>query len=92
MATDDLTDMPNIGPEMARRLRRVGIDSPGQLRAVGSIVAAARMARSEIADVPCRSALCAFEGAVRGIRWHEIPRADRDALWRNFRAHVDGPA
>jgi hypothetical protein len=28
--------------------------------------------------------LSALEGAIRGVRWHAIPLADRDALWRQY--------
>ena len=25
-----------------------------------------------------------LEGAVRGVRWHSIPKEERDAVWREY--------
>lgn len=79
-----LESLPNIGVEMARCLREAGISSPGELRRVGSVEAAIRVSPHKRSGPVCRSALCALEGAIRGVRWHSIPKAERDALWEQY--------
>ena len=83
---DRLADLRNIGPEAARWLIAAGICSPAELRRRGAVAAAAAIQRLRPGDPPCRSMLAAFEGAIRGIRWHAIPPAEREALWRKYQA------
>lgn len=82
MAT--LRDLPNIGPTLARRLDAAGISDPEALARLGAVEAVMRVRTSGEADAPCRSMLCAIEGAIRGIRWHGIPKGERDDLWRRY--------
>ena len=79
-----LTDLQNIGPEAARWLIAAGICTPAELRRRGSVAAAAAIRRLRPGDPPCSSMLAAFEGAIRGIRWHAIPQTEREALWRKY--------
>jgi len=79
-----LRDLPNIGQEMGRCLLAAGIDSPAELRRIGSVEAAVRVSPYKRSGPVCRSALCALEGAIRGVRWHSIPKQDRDALWQEY--------
>jgi len=79
-----LRDLPNIGQEMSRCLLAAGIDSPAELRRIGSIEAAVRVSPHKHSGPVCRSALCALEGAIRGVRWHSIPKQDRDAPWQEY--------
>ena len=81
-----LTDLPNIGAEVARLLAAAGIRTPAQLQRLGAVAAALRIRALRPADPPCRSMLAAFEGAIRGIRWHAIPQTEREALWRKYQA------
>lgn len=85
---DDLSleKLPNVGSELARRLRACGVSTPDDLRAIGSVEAALRMGLHSESDTACRSALCALEGAIRGIRWHGIPKAERDVLWDEYQS------
>ncbi len=76
-----LEKLPNIGQKLAEFLREVGISTGAELSKVGSVEAALRLARQRPQDSPCRSMLCALEGAVRSVRWHLIPKAERDLLW-----------
>jgi DNA transformation protein len=80
----ELTDLPNLGRVAAAQLRRVGIVTPDELRRLGSVEAAVRLADAGI-DV-CASKLSALEGAIRGIRWHAIPAEERAALRAEFEA------
>ena len=79
-----LRSLPNIGEEMARCLREAGIHTPVELRRIGSVEAAVRVSPHKRSGPVCRSALCALEGAIRGIRWHSIPKAERDELWGQY--------
>ncbi len=84
-----LESLPNIGAEAAGRLREVGIATPEELARVGSVEAARLLARARPLDPPCRSLLSGLEGAIRGVRWHAIPREEREALWTAY-CHVRG--
>ena len=90
-APEKLTDLPNIGPEAARWLVAAGIRTPAELRRRGAVAAAAAIRRLRPDDPPCRSMLAGLEGAVRGIRWHAIPKAERDDLWREYQAAISRP-
>jgi DNA transformation protein and related proteins len=78
---EPLTSLPNIGMESERWLAAAGISTPSQLRRLGSVEAAARVNRALGPKTICRSALSAFEGAIRGVRWHAIPKDERELLW-----------
>ena len=85
---DPLQALPNIGAEVALRLREVGIRTPDGLRRLGSVEAASRLAAARPDDLPCRSMLSGLEGAIRGVRWHAIPKDERDRLWEAFQAEI----
>jgi DNA transformation protein len=78
--TQPLTDMPNIGRELAGLLARAGIRTPEELRRVGAVEAAVRIKSIRPDDPPCRSMFAGLDGAIRGVRWRTIPKAARDAL------------
>lgn len=84
--SQELTSLPNIGPEAAQWLAAAGIRTPAELRAIGSVAAAQRIRSLRPEDPPCRSMLSGLEGAIRGIRWHAIPRQEREALWEQYQA------
>ena len=88
---EKLTDLPNVGAEAARWLIAAGICTPAELRRRGAVAAAAAIRRIRPDDPPCRSMLAGLEGAVRGIRWHAIPQAERDDLWRKYQAAISRP-
>jgi DNA transformation protein len=91
--TDELTNLPNIGAVVAEKLRAAGVTTAEQLKALGSVEAALRLRalakRPE--DAPCASMLNGLEGAIRGVRWHAIPKDERKALWQRYRARCEGP-
>ncbi len=82
----DLSDLPNLGPIVIAELARVGITTPAQLRRVGRVGAAVKLARAGI-DV-CSSKLSGLEGAIRGVRWHSIPAGERAELRKQFEARL----
>jgi DNA transformation protein len=81
---EELTDLPNIGSTLAKKLLAAGIDTPSELTRLGSVEALRRIRGMSKDDAPCLNMLCALEGAIRGIRWHGIPRSERAALWRSY--------
>ena len=88
-----LTALPNIGREVGRLLAAAGIRSPRELKRLGAVAAAVRIRGLRPDDPPCRSLLAGLEGAIRGVRWHAIPRVERDALWEKYEAQThSGPA
>ena len=73
-----LTKMPNIGKILANRLVKIGIDTPEKLKAIGSENAFIRL---KIVDSgACLSMLCALEGAIQGIRWHNSDKVRKSEL------------
>lgn len=86
---EELESLPNIGPQAARWLKRVGIHSATELRRVGSVEAAARIRELRPDDPPCRSMLCGLEGAIRGVRWHALPAGQRETLWQAYVSRCD---
>lgn len=89
--TAPLTELPNIGSEVAGLLAKAGIRTPAALRRAGAVKAARRIAAVRPEDPPCRSMLAGLEGAIRGIRWHAIPRAEREALWEVYESGMAPP-
>jgi len=67
----ELTELPNIGIVVSKRLKQAGIADAETLRAVGAKEAFLRLRTS--GDPGCLSLLCGLEGAVRGVRWHQLP-------------------
>lgn len=79
---DDLTKLPNIGKTLAAELQGAGIEDAMELQRLGSVEAALRIDRG--GRDACQSLLYALEGAVRGVRWHSIPKQERQALNAEF--------
>jgi len=67
----ELSKLPNIGAEIERQLNAIGIDTPEQLAKAGS--RRAWLSIKAIDDSACYNRLCGLEGAIRGIRWHNLP-------------------
>ncbi|NLH43189.1 MAG: TfoX/Sxy family protein [Planctomycetes bacterium] len=84
--TKELTDLPNIGAVMADTLRRVGVETPADLKAAGSIEVLLRIHQTIPDDKACVHKLYALEGAIRGVRSNDIPQGERAELWQRFKA------
>lgn len=65
-----LSDLPNIGKVVEQQLNEVGIMNENDLRVVGSREAWLRIL--SIDPSACYNRLCALEGAIQGIRWHDL--------------------
>lgn len=66
----ELLKMPNIGKEVEKQLTEVGITTMEQLRQTGS--KQAWLSIHAIDPSACYNRLCALEGAIQGIRWHNL--------------------
>lgn len=73
-----LTDLPNIGRMVADKLIEVGIADAETLRRLGS--RAAFMKLRAVDKGACLSMLCGLEGAIRGVRWHDLDEATKREL------------
>ncbi len=73
-----LSSMPNIGKVVEERLSEVGIETPEQLTEVGSKEAFLRLRVND--PGACLSMLSGLEGAIEGIRWHQLPAGKKAEL------------
>jgi DNA transformation protein and related proteins len=73
-----LTELPNIGKELEKRLHRVGINNYGELKRMGSCKAFQLL--HAVDPTTCINTLMALEGAVQGIRWHNLDPAKKQEL------------
>jgi len=74
----DLTQLPNIGKVVAEKLIQAGINTPEELISTGTEQAFIRL--QTIDETACLSMLQAIEGAVQGIRWHNLPKERKTEL------------
>lgn len=79
----ELTKLPNIGKTMEKRLANVQIYDAETLKAVGSKTAFLKLRMIE--GDTCLSSLYGLEGAVQGIRWHNLSPEDK----RDLKAFFD---
>lgn len=76
-----LSELPNIGKTLEEKLIRVGIKTPDDLIKAGSEQSLLRI--RAIDPGACFNMLCALEGAIQGIRWHQLS-ADRKTALKGF--------
>lgn len=74
----ELSLLPNIGKIVEQQLNEVGIETIEQLIEVGSKQAWLRI--KSIDESACVNRLYALEGAVEGIRWHNLSVEVKDEL------------
>ena len=78
MNEEKLSSLPNIGKELEKQLNAAGINTPDELRQIGTQQAFLRL---NITDPDsCYSKLCAIEGAIQGIRWHNLDKSSKEEL------------
>ncbi len=78
----DLSSQINIGKTTENQLVQVGIDTMDKLISTGSEGAFLKI--RTIDPGACLSLLYALEGAIMGIRWHEIPSGRKQELKQFF--------
>jgi DNA transformation protein len=77
-----LEDLPNIGGTLAELLHKTGINSPEELYKNGTFQAFLKI--KAIDTEACFSKLCAIEGAIEGIRWHNLSKEKKAELKQFF--------
>lgn len=78
-----LTSLPNIGKVVAGRLKKVGIETADDLRAIGSENAFIRL--KAVDEGACINELLGLEGAIQGIRWHDLNEGRKAELKQFYR-------
>ncbi|MDI3310856.1 MAG: TfoX/Sxy family protein [Thermoanaerobacterium sp.] len=73
-----LSDMPNIGKELEKQLKKAGVETPGQLIELGSREAFRRI--RTVDSSACIHRLYSLEGAIQNIRWHYLSQDIKDEL------------
>lgn len=66
----ELSKIINIGKVLEQQLEQTGIESLQQLKKTGSKQAWLNI--KSIDASACYNRLCALEGAIQGIRWHNL--------------------
>jgi DNA transformation protein len=79
---EDLTKLKNIGPTLAQKLQGIGVESLEDLKKLGSIEVVLQIRVKDLSA--CYNMLYAIEGAIQGIRWHNIPKMDKAKLKAEF--------
>lgn len=79
-----LNDLQNIGKTLAEKLIFAGIETPQQLFTFGSENAFIKLAT--IDENACINQLYALEGAIQGIRWHDLSRERKLELLEFFKS------
>jgi len=83
----EIEDLPNIGKVIAKELREIGIDSHLKLCELGSVETLLRL--KSHSGRSCINTLYALEGAIQKIRWHDIPKVEKDRLLQEYKeAHI----
>jgi len=65
-----LSELPNIGNALEKRLIEAGIKDSEQLKKIGSKDAFISLRNMDSST--CLNTLYALEGAIQGIRWHYL--------------------
>lgn len=66
----ELLMIPNIGKVLEQQLNDIGVNTFEQLKAVGSKQAWLNIKAND--PSACYNRLCGLEGAIQGIRWHQL--------------------
>ncbi|HHU37369.1 MAG TPA: competence protein TfoX [Treponema sp.] len=69
----------NIGKKNASELIEIGIRTDADLKKIGS-VKALLLLNKKYNDQGCLCKLYALEGAIQGVRWHDLPPQIKDKL------------
>lgn len=77
-----LSDLPNIGKELEKKLNHVNISSVEDLDNIGSIEAALKLNEH---DEVCSNMLFALEGAIQRVRWHQLDKDYRKQILEEFK-------
>ncbi len=81
----ELSKLPNIGKMVAQQLEDAGIHTAQELADLGSREAWLRIQAND--PSACYNRLCALEGAIRGVRWHNLPTEIKSDLKDFYQSH-----
>ncbi|MEW9077695.1 TfoX/Sxy family protein [Terrisporobacter glycolicus] len=82
----ELSKLLNIGKVLEKQLNEVGINSIENLREIGSKKAWIKI--KSIDESACLNRLCALDGAIRNIRWHDLDESIKNDL-KEFKKNYD---
>lgn len=74
----ELKNLINIGKVLESQLNEVGINTLEELKEKGS--RETWLAIREIDKSACYNRLCGIEGAIQGVRWHDLSKEDKEEL------------
>ncbi|WP_319507699.1 TfoX/Sxy family protein [uncultured Methanolobus sp.] len=74
----ELVKLPNIGKKIEEQLEQVGVKTPAELTGLGIRKVFERI--MTIDETSCINKLYALEGAIQGMRWHDLPENEKMAL------------
>ncbi len=83
-----LSEMPNIGKVLEARLEAVEIRTPADLAEVGSLAVLQRLGALNAPG--CLNMLYALEGALRGMRWHDLSPEIKNQLKTDLKSVIEG--
>lgn len=69
---NNLCSLPNIGKTLADKLKNVGVNTPDILLSTGSENTFIKL--KTVDSGACINMLYALEGAIQGIRWHDLDK------------------
>lgn len=81
----ELLSLPNIGQTLDKQLQQVGITTKEELKKIGSKKAWLKI--KQIDPSACYNRLCALEGAIREIRWHDLDQELKNQLKEFYVSH-----
>ena len=81
----ELSNLPNIGKVSEAQLNEIGITTIEELEEIGSHEAWLAIRKND--PTACYSKLCAIEGAIQRIRWHDLSDNDKKSLKEFYSSH-----
>ncbi|GHV82685.1 competence protein TfoX [Spirochaetia bacterium] len=73
-----LSNLINVGKELEKQLNEIGVKTFDELKKIGSKTAWLKI--RDMDSSACYNRLCALEGAIQGIRWHNLPEKIKKEL------------
>lgn len=81
----ELRKLPNIAEKLEAQLTEVGIPTFDVLKQTGSREAWLRIAARD--PSACYMRLCSLEGAIQGVRWHNLDDQTKKELKTFYQLH-----
>ncbi len=81
----ELSNLPNIAKMLEAQLTAVGVTTVEELKRIGSREAWLRILA--IDPSACIMRLSALEGAIQGIRWHNLDAETKQSLKEFYHLH-----